>query len=215
MIQSRYALRKVPASKTVPSIERSAIRNGYFLFHQLGISDNVLANNDKQYYAATSPDALITPPQSSNDTSHPLESNEDIDDSNVHVCCNLSNINWHPYTVSYQEGPDQATSSTASSRTQRSDHRYSPSLRKHTRDRTPLSLQHLLSPHQNPRSPFTLHRRRKSQSRTQNNISTITGSSSWPMMLLRSRVDALLETLYRSPRMPTSLSLHLPPLYQP
>jgi len=32
----------------------------------------------------TSPDALITPPQSSNDTSHALESNDDIDDSNVH-----------------------------------------------------------------------------------------------------------------------------------
>jgi hypothetical protein len=32
---------------------------------------------------------------------------------------------------------------------------------------------------------------------------------------LRSRVDALLETLCRSPRMRTSLSLHLPLLYQP
>ena len=102
-----------------------------------------------------------------------------------------------------------------SSANRRPNHRCSPTLRKHTKDQTPLSLQHLLSPHQTPRSPFTLRRRRKPQSRTQNHISTITGSSSWPMMHLRSRDDALLETLYRSPRMPTSLSLHLPPLYQP
>jgi hypothetical protein len=90
-----------------------------------------------------------------------------------------------------------------SSASTRPNHRCSPTLRKHTKDQTPLSLQHLLSP------------RRKPQSRTQSHISTITGSSSWPTMHLRSRDDALLETLYRSPRMPTSLSLHLPPLYQP
>lgn len=103
-----------------------------------------------------------------------------------------------------------------SSANMRPNHRYSPTLRKYTKDQTPLSLQHLLSPPQTPRSPFTLRRRHKPQSRTQSHISTITGStSSWPTMHLRSRVDALLETLYRSPRMPTSLSLHLPPLYQP
>jgi hypothetical protein len=89
----------------------------------------------------------------------------------------------------------------------RPNHRYSPTLRKHTKVRTSLSLQHLLSPHQTPRSPFTLHRRRKPQSRTQNHTSTITGSSSWPTMHLRSKDDALLETLYRSPRMPTNILL--------
>ena len=39
-----------------------------------------ISTTDNRY---TSPDTLITPPQSSNDTSHPLKSNEDIDDSNV------------------------------------------------------------------------------------------------------------------------------------
>lgn len=92
------------------------------------------------------------------------------------------------------------------------NHRYPPTLRKHTKGRTSLSLQHLLSPLQTPHSP-TLHQRCKSQSRTQNHITTITGSSSLPTIHLRSRVDNLLETLYRSPRIPTSLSLHLPPLY--
>ena len=95
------------------------------------------------------------------------------------------------------------------------NHRYPPTLRKYTKGRTPLSLRHLLSPHQTPRIPFTLHQRHKPQSRTQSHISTITGSSSWPTILLRPTVDAILETLYRFPRMPTSLSLHLPPLYQP
>ena len=95
------------------------------------------------------------------------------------------------------------------------NHRCFPTLRKRTKDRTPLSLQHPLSPLQTLRNPYTPHRLRKLQRRTQNKMSTSAGLSSWPTTLLRSRADALLETLYRSPRMPTSLSLHLPPLYQP
>lgn len=110
--------------------------------------------------------------------------------------------------------PNRKPPTLPSSTNMRPNHRCSPILRKRTKDRTPLSLPHLLSFHQIRRNPFTLHRRRKVQSHTQNNISITTGSSSWPTMLLRSKVDSLLETLYRFPRMPTSLSLHLPPLYQ-
>ena len=94
------------------------------------------------------------------------------------------------------------------------NHRYPPTLRKCTKARMPFILQHLLSPYQTPRSLFTLHRRRKPQSRIRNHISTIMGSSYWPTILVRPRVDAILETLYRFSRMPTSLSLHLLSLNQ-
>lgn len=98
----------------------------------------------------------------------------------------------------------------------RLSNRQPPTLKTHmAKDRMPLSLHRHSSPHRTTRNPHMPYHRRKlrSHTRTQTTWTTACSVSFWPAML-RARVDAVLETLYRYPRMPTSLSLHLPHLHQ-
>jgi hypothetical protein len=86
-----------------------------------------------------------------------------------------------------------------------------PTLKNHmAKGQTSLSLR------QTTCNLFLPHHRRKLWSHTQiQTTSTTTRSMSFWLMILRARVDAILQTLYRYPRMPTSLSLHLPHSHRP
>lgn len=87
--EDSYELVPPPASANIPAEcsdeegPTSQLLTEYWTSFSANDQDDPFMQISTTDNGYTSPDALITPPQSSNDTSHPVESNEDIDDSNV------------------------------------------------------------------------------------------------------------------------------------